>query len=287
MSYPIVRVLGNPEPIEVRWHLFAGGEPHCSLDPKDVAHKRVWVEAHVTNFVFFGYLLCVLDAIHRARPERLALYLPYFPGGRQDHPEPGTPRTLSIYADALRRYALWVTVIVDPHSYETETCLPGIDEIEAYELLPKMEYNGVIAPDKGAIIRARRVADSWHVPLIQARKIREQATGKLSGFECDPLPQLGRYLIVDDICDGGATFNGLADVIHAQHPGVILDLYVTHGIFSRGDKELKMRFERIYTTDSLPLGEGIRATVIPVLPLATEIMEARLSDEPNPFDRRL
>lgn len=281
--YPTIRVIGRDKPIDATWHLFAGGEPHVTINPADVAHKRVWVEAHVINMVAFGYLLCALDAIKRARPERLALYIPYFPGARQDHPEPGTPATLQVYADTLRRFALWTILIADPHSFEVENVLPGSEGIEPWEILPNLRHNGIIAPDKGARYRAGLVAANWKVPLIEASKVREQATGKLSGFACPDL-ETGRYLIVDDICDGGATFNGLADVIHEQNPQVILDLYVTHGIFSKGGKELEKRFERIYTTDSFPSMYYMGATVLPILPLATRIMEQRLAYEPNPFN---
>lgn len=247
-----VHVLGRGN-FEPKLHLFSGGEPHVTLDPAKVSRERVWVEAHIGNAVDFGYLLCTLDAIRRARPDRLALYLPYFPGGRQDHPEPGTPHTLSIYANALRFFGLWGTLTVDPHSYATVQALPGTQVLMPHEIVPP-GYQGIIAPDMGGLSRAAVVARKFGIPLVKGHKKRAQATGKLSDFKIGALPETGRYLVVDDICDGGATFIGLAEAVEASPSGKvsILDLYVSHGIFSKGFEELFKHYEKIITTDAFP-----------------------------------
>lgn len=59
-------------------------------------------------------------------------------------------------------------------------------------------------------------------------------------------------LIVDDICDGGATFIELAKIIKPMNPSS-LTLFVTHGIFRNGTDSLyEAGFDRVITTDSLP-----------------------------------
>ncbi len=60
----------------------------------------------------------------------------------------------------------------------------------------------------------------------------------------------GKYLVVDDICDGGGTFLGLADKFWKQTSISTLDLYVTHGIFSKGVRELLRMYHNVYSTDS-------------------------------------
>jgi ribose-phosphate pyrophosphokinase len=59
-----------------------------------------------------------------------------------------------------------------------------------------------------------------------------------------------KYVIVDDICDGGRTFIELAKVIIAQNQEAKIYLVVTHGIFSAGFSELTNYFDGIYTTNS-------------------------------------
>jgi phosphoribosylpyrophosphate synthetase len=60
-------------------------------------------------------------------------------------------------------------------------------------------------------------------------------------------------LIVDDICDGGATFIELAKIIKPMNPSS-LTLFVTHGIFSKGFEPLYEFIDKIYYTGSLTSG---------------------------------
>jgi ribose-phosphate pyrophosphokinase len=59
-----------------------------------------------------------------------------------------------------------------------------------------------------------------------------------------------KYVIIDDICDGGRTFIELAKAIKEQREGVEIYLVVTHGIFSAGFTELTKYFNGIFCTDS-------------------------------------
>lgn len=104
--------------------------------------------------------------------------------------------------------------------------------------------------------------------MCQAEKVRDFDTGKLSGFTVPDMGEAERILIADDICDGGGTFVGLLDKIRETSSAPV-DLYVTHGIFSKGLQILE-GFDRIYTTDSfyaqdLPL-HGTYVTTLFLLP---------------------
>jgi ribose-phosphate pyrophosphokinase len=59
-----------------------------------------------------------------------------------------------------------------------------------------------------------------------------------------------KYVIVDDICDGGRTFTEIAKAIKAVRPTAKIYLIVTHGIFSAGFDELNVQFEKIFSTNS-------------------------------------
>jgi len=58
-------------------------------------------------------------------------------------------------------------------------------------------------------------------------------------------------IIIDDICDGGATFINIAKILtgYKEFKGKIY-LIVTHGIFSKGFAELSQYFKGIYCTNS-------------------------------------
>ena len=204
------------------------------------------------------------------RDEKTAVILPYLPGARMDR---GAPIGAEVYGRfILNNIVPDQLITLDPHSpaalgfftddeeddspiHFTETTVYPVERIIKNEIQDGSRntkadtYVGVIAPDKGAHDRASRAARLMGVPVYQADKTRDFDTGKLSGFEMlDELPTEGKLLIVDDICDGGGTFIGLAEATGL--PKERLDLWVTHGIFSKGFGALTDHFGVIHTTDS-------------------------------------
>lgn len=190
---------------------------------------------------------------------KTVLIAPYIPGARADR---GTPFGARTYAKFIAE--MWFDQIItyDPHSpviieeldlWRQEdgilTVLNPEDVLNSRNskiVMPNI-YDGVIAPDKGAVDRAQGVADQFMVPLFTAEKTRDFETGKLSGFSIE-LPKTGTFLIVDDICDGGGTFLGLAGVVPKD---VKLDLYVSHGVFSKNALlNLPLKFHKVFTTNS-------------------------------------
>lgn len=57
-------------------------------------------------------------------------------------------------------------------------------------------------------------------------------------------------LILDDMCDGGATFIEGAKILKEKFPEKRLELQIAHGIFSKGFDELLKYYDKIYTTNS-------------------------------------
>lgn len=244
---------------------FPGGEPHVHLPVDRIRDQYIWVDARLATAEGWMRLMATLWAIAAIGPKWLGLHIPYFPGARQDRQETGGAFSVEMYTSMLGTLfgQINAIVIVDPHSGVAGQMLNKIAPtypIFPTEIFPanQQKYDGVIRPDKGAESRSYEMAKLLGVPLFRAEKHRDGVTGKLSGFSCELLPQVGRFLIADDICDGGGTFVGLADEIRKTSPEIVLDLYVTHGIFSKdfGDlyqrKDEVMRFKRIITTDSFP-----------------------------------
>lgn len=208
------------------------------------------------------------DAMHRDGGHPRAL-IPYLPGARQDRRRTGEALSCKVYADLINRCRLEVVICLDPHSDVMpaliENCIV-VPAVEAVNMAPPLRISGVIAPDAGARKRAEAVAAYLHVPVYQAFKHRDMATGKLSGFSCEALPVMetllpapGRFLVVDDICDGGGTFIGLAKALGL--PRERLALWVTHGVFSGKANALEEHYGEILTTDSHPGAEAFSEKV--------------------------
>lgn len=209
------------------------------------------------------------------RGSRTVLLMPYLPGARQDR---GLPWGAAVYASFLNVMQIDQIIAFDVHSEAMEGLVDNLTVVSSAPLIRKFvvgradsdeheqNYAGIIAPDKGAVARAQTVATACHLPLYKAEKHRDESTGKLSGFTCEPLPKAEKpYLIVDDICDGGGTFMGLAEATGLAPEDV--HLYVSHGVFSKGSVRLGQHFGKVITTNSYyPQSALQNLTYIDVVP---------------------
>lgn len=194
----------------------------------------------------------------------IKLYIPYFPYARQDRIcNEGEALSLEAILTYLSQLDIEHIISCDVHN-ETEFGYYGfhVDSIPQYtfssEAVRRFKPDFLISPDKGATEKIKVLAEMTDRPIVQCYKVRDPATGKLSGFSTDDSIPTGRGLIVDDICDGGGTFLGLSKLFDNE-----LGLYVTHGGFTKGLQPLFDRFSEIYTTNSLnqtgdPLDRGYK-----------------------------
>ena len=231
---------------------FPGGEHHLRNIP-EFDEPVTWVavvRGADPNDLVQAALLA--DVAHY-RGDDFNLLLPYVPAARADR---GTPFGLYVYARLINAMSASKVLVLDPHSPAAARCIPGLVQVDHTEIVERAvktslhpHYDAVIAPDEGARDRAAAVAARLGVDVYQAEKKRDFDTGEILGIRMtEPFPPSGRYLVVDDICDGGGTFLGLADALDL--PVEQLGLWVTHGIFSGNAPKLRHCFGQILTTDS-------------------------------------
>lgn len=265
--------------IEFKQLMMPGGEPFVELPYGEVVGQCLMVDARVGSMDDWGILLATLDALHRVPlPQKVLLFLPYFPGARGDRvlTGDGTALAAQMYQRMLDLYDLHRVVILDPHSDVTPallghnvSTLPITDVVGSLRGLGPAgpvwftddnpmypTWDAIVCPDQGAEKRAAAAAQRLGIDrIVAARKHRDMSTGMLDGFRVDwpdDMPSNPHVLIVDDICDGGGTFVGLAERIHDYNcPEASIDLFVTHGIFSKGVDALH-GIDHVYCTDSFP-----------------------------------
>lgn len=260
--------------------LFPGGEPHAKL-PNLFAGEEVLLFLKARNWVDVGYGACVLDALCRSDASKIVAFIPYFPAARQDKTQGDAPLTLALLVRLLGRGRHSV-VTFDEHSIAMEQQLGRHKCLMPRDLAVPIRDDvvGVIAPDEGARARAEDFRNAFYPDrlLIQCSKKRDQRTGRLSGYVLPELPASGRYIVVDDICDGGGTFALLAEAFDNDYRGGLssLELFVSHGIFSKGVDAISRRYQHITTTDSwCQLSSDERLTVLPLAPLFDQIVGVR------------
>lgn len=254
---------------------FSGGEPHIRLLPhRPIAGEHIQVSIRLDNLEALGLLLVAVDALKRSGIASFELFIPYFPGARQDRlMTVGEPLTAKVFADVINQLGAETIHILDPHSPVTPALLSHAHVINNHLFigfcLDKLANNILlVAPDAGAEKKLYELAAAHSIPserLVFCSKKRDVITGALSDFvvHADELYQKS-CLIVDDICDGGGTFLGLAKALKHKGAGTC-HLAVTHGIFSKGIEPLAAEFERIFTTNSImPAIQHWALTVYPL-----------------------
>ena len=245
---------------------YPGGEVQMRLRPQCIEEARTAdaiilpVKVRTTSGPI--KVLQMLDALRGLNGKaRLKLYMPYLPYARADRRfVEGDCRGLEVFG-ALTAFSEATEIhALDVHNPQAASqTVSHLVNHPARNLILRTVVDFAAAtsddmtllfPDEGAQIRYDHLLDLVGADKRHATKRRDPATGKLSGFEV-PKIDSENVLVVDDICDGGGTFLGIAEKLMQQpNPPKHLGLYATHGIFSKGFEELEAWYSHIYTTDS-------------------------------------
>jgi len=201
----------------------------------------------------------VKDALDRlGTVSKVQLYLPYVPQARADRVfGHGMPLPIKLFCDILNSFGFDEVTISDPHSDVTPALINNVQVVSQTNCLlnkipqirNKMPEFTLVAPDLGSL---KKIFDSVqmmkHEDYIQAIKIRDVSTGNI--IKCDVINDdiSGNVLIVDDISDGGTSFKFLAQKLKNKGAGKV-GLFVTHGIFSKGLKELEKDIDFIWCSN--------------------------------------
>lgn len=214
-----------------------------------------WEFTHEGEIMQLAQLKNLLD-LH---VPKVNLHIEYLPYARQDKwIANNTTFALYTFANILNSLEFDEVTIVDPHSIEAilainkaKAVYPHIPLFKAWELT---RSDLVCYPDKGARTKYTEIYKNY--PFIYGEKVRDQATGHITNYDLFLSENIEgkRLLIIDDICDGGKTFELLADQVLSLGVEEV-NLFVTHGIFSKGLIPLRNAgIKRIFTNK----GEAMR-----------------------------
>lgn len=243
---------------------FPGGETHLKFS--EFNEKVTWV-ADVRGAVADDLIaLGMVADVSAERGDQLAVLLPYLPGARADK---GQPEGAYVYAGIVNSFGAGNVIALDPHSQMAAGWWHNLTAADTLPLVLRAinqagaKFDGVIAPDIGAKDRAEAVAVELGVDVYQVRKTRDFDSGKILRIDAPVIPRLGKYLVVDDICDGGGTFRGVAAATALSREN--LSLWITHGIFSGEADKLRHSYRDILTTDSHPgcFRVGVATQIVP------------------------
>lgn len=210
------------------------------------------------------YIIAIADIIRYNGWKGWELMIPCMFGQRSDRRFTEFQSfDLKLITDVINKCEFEKVTIFDPHS---DICVDLIDKcrkMSPYDFvhgsIADIEeknqvlggYDGellLVSPDAGAYKKVFEFGEKLKLPVMGAMKHRDSAgkidlmfTHDVEGKDC---------LIVDDLCDGGYTFELLGKALK-EHKARKVYLYVSHGIFSKGFDKLKEVIDHVYCTNSV------------------------------------
>lgn len=218
------------------------------------------------------------------------LDIPMLPYARQDRwMGDGTSIANKVFIDLLNNLKLDGILTNDIHSDSSRVLFDDgvliertqaecfLDAIRHTYTLSKLfksnEKIVFISPDSGAYKKVFDVAAivskqyNMDIEIVTAQKHRDLKTGKINSTAIDlshlvatPHSNTKENLrfhlfVIDDLCDGGRTFIELSKAIDVSldsvKGGYTKNLFITHGLFTKGRKAVEQHFDNVYAYNDL------------------------------------
>ncbi len=213
--------------------VFNGGEVGVNISTDAINLDRVVMTSRIQNSNDLMKLLLTVDAMKRSKTRMFdTLFIPYLPYARQDRvADEGDPHALAVFCKIIDDLGFNEIGVIDAHSTVAESAfvksrfvnIKPTGFINKYLDIAHLGGNHnlyFVSPDAGATKKTMYYADKFKeivADVIFCGKIRNPADGKLGGFNIQNDVKLHNneadIVILDDICDGGATFLGLAQAL--------------------------------------------------------------------------
>lgn len=237
--------------------------------------EPIQIKSRLNNWLDLELITCAVACLRGIdRDMEIHLYVPYVVGARSDRKfeEGGNNYLKDIICPAINALKCKTVTVLDPHSDCLEMGIKGFRKLDNSNLVINIIGAGedcdyykniiLVSPDAGASKKIYKLAEQigYKGDIITCSKDRDK-DGKLTKCVV-PINLLYHYakdehnpkdyIIIDDICDGGATFINIAKEILSKYSDIKPKIYliVTHGIFSKGINELNRYFNGMYCTNS-------------------------------------
>lgn len=245
---------------------FPDGQQSITIPEWFSKEDSAMIVSRLNSFKDLELIICANQALRNNGCKTISLKVPYFLGSRSDRKfEEGSVNYLKqVICPIVNSQEFNEVIVMDPHSDVLEACLNNYKKIDNSTLVQwaltkidnkdgAQDRTAIVSPDAGALKKIYDVSKRFGIEkVVTAGKVRDMKSGKILKTEVPSTDWNGiqNLVIIDDICDGGRTFNELAKAV--RETGYAGDLYliVTHGIFSQSFGELSKNFTKIFSTNS-------------------------------------
>lgn len=250
--------LTNPAKSDISWEkiCFPDGEVQIRLgafDRKDTVNVRCRITSAEDLFI----LMQVADILNRHEVV-WSLQIYYLMSMRMDRViDFNAPFTLKVVGGVIKNMCAEIVTVHEPHSERTKLEIgeEGIGCVSEEIPLMRECLEGkvqVCFPDKGAEVRYKDAFILKPIPFLIGEKQRNIETGKIEKIYIkNPEDYKGLpVMVMDDLCDAGGTFLGIASSIREIDPDAKLSISVVHMVNRKGIENLSSAYDQVYFTNS-------------------------------------
>lgn len=214
-------------------------------------------------------LLIMVDALRRASADRITAVVPFYGYARQDRKTRGRePITAKLVANLMVTAGVDRVLTIDLHANQIQGFFDiPVDHLTAVRLLAQylkgkdVKDHVVVAPDAGAIPRARDMAELLNLPMAFIDKRRPEPNvaevmnivGKVGGRTC---------ILLDDMIDTGGSLLSAVKALRKMGAKDVMAC-ATHPVFSGSALEniSQAKFLELVVTDTIPVDDRARPLV--------------------------
>ncbi len=265
--------------IEAKRKIFPDGESYLRIEEVDIELNEAIIVKSMAppQDKSIVETLLLLDLLKEKGVSKVTLVVPYLAYARQDREFlPGEAVSIRSILRALRRAGADALVTVEIHKEESLRFFEGraINVSPFSFMASKITVEGslaVLAPDLGALRRAKEFAEALGAEFDYLVKRRDRVTGDIM-LEPKSVKVKGKnVVIVDDIISTGGTVAKAAELLLSQGAESII-VVVAHALMA-GDAASKLKkagVSAVYAANTLPLREPGLVQHIDVTPLVAE-----------------
>ncbi|PSK94323.1 phosphoribosyltransferase family protein [Taibaiella chishuiensis] len=256
--------------------VFPDGQPHIKIDAESAGRldkkAPLRIMSRIAGPADLLLVLLVKNTLDYLEFEHIELHISYLMAARMDRVMlEGEPFSLKVVAAMLNQGRFKKIKIFDPHSEVTTALVDRSytvtnhafvqDAVQHYLSAHTPAAYSLVSPDAGALKKIHKLAQYLGITdVVECMKERDLKTGALTNFQTATTDLGGQTcFLVDDICDGGGTFAGVAALLKEKGAAEVV-LIVSHGIFSKGTAIPGV--DQIYTTDSYRGVTGVNCFAI-------------------------
>jgi ribose-phosphate pyrophosphokinase len=221
--------------------------------------EPVKIKCRIRNFGELEVLFCLVKALNKNDFHISSIKFVYLFGMRSDRAfEIGEPNYFRDVLSPIINLLKTNIYVLAPHNINQ---LHYINAVTCYETIPIDQSGMIICGDSSV--------KKWFPTTVDNSFNKERKENILVNleFDIDEIDKINykQITIVDDLCDGGATFIAEGEYLKKKFPNKKLKLFVYHGLFTQGLTSLLSYYDEIICTNSYQDIDHPKVTQIKVI----------------------